>query len=705
LSPKTWKLLTFIAKGRFLNPKGKFGSSTDQEAALNMSRMLKHLISASLVAITASAPFAAHAAGTDAPKVVWQTGNGTATNVPAQSLDASEGNIPAALQRWRMLSQSGNYAFSEYASFLLTYPNWPGADDMRKNAEQAIDLNGYSPNQAVAFFDRLPPLTNGGRAKYALALAAIGDKPRAEEWARKAWREGALTDDDQARLQSLIGGKLSSADHDARVDRLLWSNATRAAAPLIPLTSAARRPVLEARLAYKLKSPDAESKFQAAGKAALADPGLLLDRASALRSAGNSWSAREMLANRSALSVPPASAKEWLKTLLSYAQGAATDGNYETAYRIASKAQDSLPAGRNMSDEDLTTRDHFTSLTWLAGTSALKRLGRPSDAVDMFRLYSTGAKSPQTRSKGLYWAGKAAQAAGDTALATRYYTEAASYFDYFHGQLALEALGQSLPAVPNGPALPQLAKNSVPPTFNAARLSSGLPGWKDSNAFMRSLSLAAKSETDFANLFSWSKAIERPDLSVIAARNARMEGHSSMIRYGYPTVSVPSGYEGGWTMIHAITRQESQFDRSAVSHAGARGLMQLMPGTARETAGKIALSYRPEALTTDVQYNVQLGSTYFQRMLTYFGGSYPLAVAAYNAGPGNVNKWLAANGDPRSGSISMLDWIEAIPIFETRNYVQRVLENAVMYDHLNPDKAKMRSAKPLSAYLGQRTAG
>jgi soluble lytic murein transglycosylase len=666
-----------------------------------MSRMLKHLISASLLAI----PATAFAAGTDAPVVQWRTGMGTATQVPLQSVDPSDGNIPAALQRWRMLSQSQNYAFSEYASFLLTYPDWPGADDMRKNAEQAIDLNSYSANQAVAFFDRLPPLTNGGRAKYALALAATGDMAKAETWARNAWREGPLTDDDQARLQALFGNKMSAADNDARVDRLLWSNATRVAAQMMPFTSPTRRPVLEARLAYKLKSPDAEAKFSVAGKAALSDSGLLLDRAAALKASGNNWGARELLANRPALSAPPVLPKEWLKTLLSYAQSAAGDGSYETAYRIASKVQDVLPAGRNVSDEDLTTRDHFTSLTWLAGTTALKKLGRPRDAMEMFRLYSTGAKSPQTRSKGLYWAGKAAQSAGDGALAKRYFTDASVYFDYFHGQLALEALGQTLPAVPTGPALPQLAKNSVPPTFNAARLSSSLPGWKDSNAFMRSLSLKAKSESDFANLFSWSKAIGRPDLSVIAARNARMEGLSSLIRYGYPTVSVPSGYENGWTMIHAIARQESQFDRMATSHAGARGLMQLMPGTARETAGKIALSYRPQDLNTDIHYNVQLGSTYFQRMLSYYGGSYPLAVAAYNAGPGNVNKWLAANGDPRGGGIAMLDWIEAIPIFETRNYVQRVLENAVMYDHLNPEKANIRSAKPLSAYLGQRTTG
>ena len=173
---------------------------------------------------------------------------------------------------------------------------------------------------------------------------------------------------------------------------------------------------------------------------------------------------------------------------------------------------------------------------------------------------------------------------------------------------------------------------------------------------------------------------------------------------GFPTVRVPAGHESNWTFIHAITRQESQFDRAAISHAGARGMMQLMPGTAREVAGKLGLSYDAGSLTTDTNYNMMLGSTYFQQMLRYYGGSYPLAVAAYNAGPGNVNKWLRANGDPRTGSIEMLDWIEAIPIFETKNYVQRVLENAVVYDTLR-ESGSARAQAPLSFYLGKRTPG
>jgi soluble lytic murein transglycosylase len=548
-----------------------------------MSRMVKHLISASLLAIPASA----FAQTPQQPQIVWQSGTGTGTNapstktaplsVPTPMVDPSGGNIPAALQRWKMLNQSGNYSFGEYASFLMTYPDWPNSEDMRKNAEQAINLLSYSPNQAVAYFGRLEPLTNGGRAKYAIALAATGDNARAEQWGRRAWREGPLTDDDEARIFQLIGGKLTAADHDARVSRLLWSNATRAAQKWMPYVSAARRPVLEAQLALELKAPDAATKFAAAGSAGESDAGLLIDRVASLRTSGNSWAARELLANRPPLSAPPHVARDWLKVLLTNAEAAEADGQHDMAYRIASKLRDAFPAGTNIAALDLSTRDTYTSLAWLAGEAAYYRLGRPRDAIAMFNLYTEAARSPQTRAKGLYWAGRASKKAGDMASAQQYWTQAARFYDFFHGQLALEALTQPLPAVPPAPALPQLAANSVPPTYTAARMSSSFPGWRDSNSFMRTLSNSAKSETDFKQLFAWSNMIGRPDLSVIAARSARIEGHSGMIRLGYPTVEVPADQAGNWTFIHAIARQESQFDRNAVSHAGARDLGQNRP--------------------------------------------------------------------------------------------------------------------------------
>ena len=186
-------------------------------------------------------------------------------------------------------------------------------------------------------------------------------------------------------------------------------------------------------------------------------------------------------------------------------------------------------------------------------------------------------------------------------------------------------------------------------------------------------------------------------------RVERLVHHRIFQHIGFPLIPVPNG--ANWTMVHAITRQESQFAMNAVSHAGARGLMQLMPGTAREQAGKVGLYYDSQALVGDAGYNLRLGDGYFARMMDYFGGSYPLAVAAYNAGAGNVNRWLRSNGDPRGGGIDWARWIEQIPLSETRGYVQHVLENAVVYEAMNPARASYTGANPLSHFLGKRTPG
>jgi soluble lytic murein transglycosylase len=680
-----------------------------------MSYMVKHLISASTLILCCIG--AAQIA--NAQQVRFEPGTGGGTSRPAtppvsntyipqpipQSLwDPSEGNIPQAIQRWQALGRSQNYTFGEYASFLMMYPDWPDSDAMRKNAEQAIDLRSYSANQTAAYFDRLPPLTNAGRAKYAIALAATGNAAKAKEWGRKAWREGPLTDDDEARISQLMNGQLSRADYDARIEKLLWAGGTTAAARILPYASPARQPAFSAWIALRTNAPEAASQYALVANAV--ESGLLIDRANRLRSSGNGYAARELLANRAALNAPPASPKEWYKALLSHASAAAADGQHLIAYQIASRLEDGLAAGASVIDQDLGTRDHYTSLAWLAGQTALKKLSRPADAVRMFKLYGDAAKTPQTKSKGYYWAAKAATRSGDNALAGQYLNSAAQYFDYFYGQLALEALGRSIPALNSKPTLPTVAtQKGAPARYIAARLAPKYSSWKDQSSFLRAIANSAATETDFLEAISLSKALGRPDLAVMAGRNARVEGVSTIIGYAFPIIDVPIEQNDNWTMIHAISRQESQFDRAAVSHAGARGMMQLMPGTARETAGKIAMSYRPDALTSDITYNVHLGSTYFKSMLRYFGGSYPLAVAAYNAGPGNVNKWLRANGDPRNGGIPMIEWIEAIPIYETKNYVQRVLENAVMYDQLNPSRANFRSATPISAYLGKSTPG
>ena len=222
--------------------------------------------------------------------------------------------------------------------------------------------------------------------------------------------------------------------------------------------------------------------------------------------------------------------------------------------------------------------------------------------------------------------------------------------------------------------------------------------------FLRQIADRAQSLDDQALVASLAKPLDRPDIGVFAGKAARGNGELALLDAAFPMLALPDSLARDFTMIHAITRQESQFDRGITSAANAQGLMQLLPGTAAEQAGKLGLPASTARLTGDPIYNVTLGSAYFNRLRDNFAGSHVLAVAGYNAGPGNVRKFLAANGDPRT-SEDVIDWIEAIPLSETRNYVQRVLENAVVYDLLHPDTAIMPTTNRLSAYLGKRTPG
>ena len=224
--------------------------------------------------------------------------------------------------------------------------------------------------------------------------------------------------------------------------------------------------------------------------------------------------------------------------------------------------------------------------------------------------------------------------------------------------------------------------------------------WLDQTKFVRAIANNANTDLDSVLATELALKINRPDLAVMVGRNARSSGLGDYLRTAFPQLKVPDDVVGSWTMIHAITRQESQFDRQIISRAGARGLMQLMPATAKQTAAIVGVGYDIAYLYTP-EYNVRLGATYFGQMMDRFGGSYVLAVAAYNAGPGNVNKWLTSIGDPRVPGTDVIGWIEKIPLSETRNYVQRVLENAVVYDLINPRRPANRAPPTLASYLGR----
>ena len=624
---------------------------------------------------------------------------------------SSDSSVNGAISQWRALQQSDGLGFSTYASFIMANPGWPGEDRMRRLAETGINPDSYDPRQVTAFFARFPARTAVGHARNALALIQLGRMDEARAAAHNAWTGGSLAPTDEMRLLSLFGSSFTAADHDQRADVLLWGNDVMGATRMLAYVSPARRPVYAARIAFRQKAPDAAMKMQAAEALGATDAGFVADKAMWLRDTGNWVAARQYLANRATLSFRPGNAEKFYEVLLNQARASANDSQWSFAWGIASKIDDAYAPGTDVSGRPIGERDDYTSLAWLAGTTAFYNLNRPTDAVGMFRRYATAAKSPQTQSKGYYWAGRAALAAGDAAAANSYFQQAAVFPDQFYGQLSLERLSRPIPA-PAAYERPVEISAADRAAFNnrsvvrAVRALGAMGYWEDQSKFARAIANNADSDSDHYLAAELAKSIGRPDMGVMVGRRAVSSGLTGYGESAFPRVPVPPSAQSNWTMVHAIARQESQFDRAAISHAGARGLMQLMPGTAREQAGKLGMGYNPGSLTTDTSYNIMLGSSYFERMMSYYGGSYPLAVAAYNAGPGNVNKWLAANGDPRLPGGDWLRWIENIPIYETKNYVQRVLENAVVYEAMNPERARFRgSPAVLSRYLGKQTPG
>ncbi len=635
---------------------------------------MSSMVRPAMIACMLGSAFALHASAGAQEASEWDR---------ARASLVAEGPGPMAdeIANWQDLyaDREAELPFARYASFLLANPGFPDETRLRAQAETRL-RNEFVPADTMrSYFAAFPPVTNFAKAHFALALMGT-DRQRAEELAIEAWRGGEMSEVSEATIGTMFGSRLTSADHDARMDALLWQRERDAAARQIANTSTARRPVFEARLAILQGGDGATS---AAG--ALTDPGYIYNRSRELRQEGRQGQAVSMLANRAPLASLPFDQTAWVEELLRVARLAGA----RDAQRIAASIDDAFEPGEDISLREYKLRDDYTSLMWLGGTKALWENGDSLGAAPLFYRYGAAARTPQTRSKGFYWAGHAAQRGGNQEEANRYFEMAAQYGDRFYGQLALEELGRDLPEFAGQPegeptAEERTAFLTAPITAAVTEVARDAP-WSVGIRFYRAIADQAETMGQHLLVAELARDIGRRDLAVNLAEAAMADGHEGFTQIGYPLLPNPQGTN--WTMVHAITRQESQFAQNAISHAGARGLMQLMPGTAREEANKAGIQYMSASLIEDAAYNMRLGSNHIERLLSRYNGSYPLAIAAYNAGPGNVNRWLRENGDPRTGEIEWAEWIEKIGFFETKNYVQRVLENAVVYEHLYPEQA------------------
>ena len=633
------------------------------------------------------------------------------TRPPVQSASppaaqAAVHDINYALADWRRLRAAEGYRFADYARFLIANPGWPEEAKLRRWAEKRMVPGEHAPT-VISFFASQAPESGNGHARLAEALAATGRTNDAVSAARNAWASPDLSADDESRIAARYWSSLTSADHDRRVDALLFAKKPADAQRALAYASPARRAAFSARIAMQTSAANADPLYRSVEGQVATDAGLLMDRLRFLKDTYRNVSGARWLAARPHhFTQRPADPERFYEMLLILARDAWGDRNYAQAFDIARQVDDALPAGADVSLQPYGVRDEYTSLTWLAGEAAMSGLNRYADAVQMFRKYASGGRSLQVTTKGYYWAGRAALHAGRAADATNYFQQAAAYPELFYGQLALERLGRAVPAPGGLPAM--LATDAQRAAFQQKRLVRatrllGQQGRRDEQAlFVRALAEGLDSHVDRVLALELSQQIARPDLAVWTARASRNKGEAFYVRPAFPTHYGPAAGKM-WSMTNGITRQESSFDRSAVSHAGARGMMQLMPGTAREQAGKMGLAYDFGRLTTDPNYNVSLGSAYYARLLNSWGGNHVLAVASYNAGAGNVRKWVRAYGDPRQPNVDVIRWIERIPFMETRGYVQRVLENSVVYDRLNPHVAD--TSVHVSTYLGKSRPG
>ena len=618
----------------------------------------------------------------------------------------SQTEINYAVADWRRLRASDGYAFADYARFLNANPDWPDDNRLRGVAERQMRLGEHGPT-VLAFFRSEKPRTGNGRARLADALASAGRTVEATAMARDAWASSDLSTADQSAIAARYWASLTIADHERRADALLFARKTEDAARAAAYASPSRRAAFAARVAMQQRSTDAEALYRMVDAQVASDAGLLVDRIRFLRLYDNENGARALAARPQNFVRRPADPARYIETMLSLANGAYAQRQYQQAYDIGRQVNGAFAPGTEIAGQSYAIRDDYTSLVWLAGQSALSGINRPALAVQQFVNYSKGGKSLQVTSKGLYWAGRAALYAAQSAQANGYFAQAGAYPELFYGQLALERLGRPMPVPGAAPAVTPAQRTAFQRNrlAQATRLLGQQGRREEQTLFVRALGESLTSDGDRVLASEYGNAIGRQDLAVWTARAARNNGSAFYYRSAFPThaSSAPSGKM--WSLVHGITRQESSFDRTAMSRVGARGLMQLMPGTAREESGKLAVGYDLGRLTSDPSYNVMLGSSYFQRMVRQWDGNYVLAVASYNAGAGNVRKWVRAYGDPRSPGVDTLRWIEQIPFSETKGYVQRVMENSVVYDRINPTLPLNQTSVSLSNYLGKSRPG
>lgn len=633
-------------------------------------RALTILPAAAVAALLlASAPARAQGGLPTDVAAVWQeAGQAVRTGAWADArrlAEASGHPVAAKLVRWLEWTRDDLLASpAEIAAFLEANPGWPSATRLQRLIEERLDPAAPDAT-VVAWFDRRPPESHAGRVAYGAALIRLGRIDDGNAVLRQAWIEGSLRADEEQDFLARFSAALRPADHAERLDRLVWASETLGAQRMLPLVDASRRRIAEMRL--RLRAGRGTEGLGALTDAERADPGLYFDLVRHYRRAEDDTTAARLLTSSPPEQVRPA---VWWVERNVLARRTLRLGDSAGAYRIAAT-------------HGYTEGSPLAEAEFLAGWIALRFRNEPARALEHFSRLDKAVSMPISSARGAYWMGRAAEAMGDRAQAMAQYQRAARHLTTYYGQLAAERIG--LATAPDWVVAPAVEPSPADAAAFAARelvvatdLLLAIGETQAARQFVLRLLLDAKTPVEHALVATLAQRAGHPNLAVLAGKRAGYDGYH-LPGAAFPVQMTPAAEDIEPALVNAVIRQESMFDPAAVSSAGARGLMQLMPATARQLARQTGEPYSAQRLTADPGYNVALGSRYLADQVRSFEGSYILAVAAYNAGPGRSRQWVQDYGDPRTGQTDPVDWVEMIPFSETRNYVQRVMENLQVY--------------------------
>ncbi len=623
----------------------------------------------------------------------------------------------AKLVLWyRLRSEELDASPEEIARFRRDNPGWPDGPRLARRAEEALFLKNIRPRAVIAFFGKSAPRTGAGMAALAGARLALGEREEARKLVSRLWRTRDLSEKVRDAVLERFGTLLTQADHKWRLDRILlrdsrWRSVRRQrvarARALLPYLSKAERAKAEARIAvYLRRLRKARRLYARLPKGAMKDPGVLHHKIQLLRRTKRHEAAWALLAkaprDRAALVSP---ADWWIERRVN-AYKALNSGKPKVAYRLVSRLG-GLPPRTNRE-----TNGYIAS-QFLAGWIALRFLDRPKQALVHFEALAKVADGPRSKSRAQYWLGRTRLALGEKEKAKAHFRAASVFFNTFYGQVARQTLDPTAAdieiAPPPEPSAQAIARFTGRSAVRALVIAHKAGLSKIVRVFLSGLRWRLKSEDEFVLLARLAVALGDTQMAVRIGKTGLLRGWR-LAHFAYPTHAMPRFRPlrplPERALLFAIARQESEFNTLIESGAGARGILQVMPGTARHICRQYRIRCRISALKSDPAYNAKLASAYIGDRLSDYGGSYVMTLPGYNAGPGRVRGWVKELGDPRAPHIDPIDWIERLHISETRNYVKKVLANLQVYRaRLGDPKKALRILRDLVRARFSRRSG